>query len=82
MPAGFDAHHPHTGGGVEVEIHRPERFDAPGGQRLDGFRVGLVAGLVGAGLADHSPLLDGGEPGQRLGQRWVGLEGPLGLRQW
>ncbi len=77
----FDPDHPGPGGGAEVEVHRPGLLHPPGGDAGHGVGVGVVARLVGSGLADHPPLVHGEEPVERPFQGRVGLDRASGLDQ-
>ena len=81
MLPGLHPHHADAGGRVEVQVDGAELLDPLGGDGGDGLGVGVVAGLVGPGLADDPPLLEGEEPGQRPRQLGVGVHRPPALRE-
>ena len=87
MGAGLHPHHPLAGTGLEVEIHRPEVFDAglgqPGhhvGGSIDvvAYALGDLLRLVGAPLAEDASVVHLEEPQKGPGQSRVGVDGPAG----
>jgi len=79
--ARLDPHEAHPRRGVEPEVDRTGLLHPQGGQGRHRGRVGVVARLVGAVLADDPSLVLGGEPAHGVPEPGMRAEGPTALLQ-